>query len=70
MKGDVTVPVRLPKSMIEELDKLVNVEGLFLSRSDALRHGARLVLLFVNWTTRMDSLRKEGIQDIKKQLIV
>jgi len=36
------VPVSLPEKLVEELDRLVE-EGRFGSRSEALRHGARLV---------------------------
>jgi Arc/MetJ-type ribon-helix-helix transcriptional regulator len=67
MKEDMTVPVRLPKAIIEELDNLVNIEGIFLSRSDALRHGARLVLLFTNWAN-MDNARTDAMRDIKRPL--
>lgn len=37
------VPVSLPPELVEELDALVE-EGVFTSRSDALRYGARLVV--------------------------
>jgi Arc/MetJ-type ribon-helix-helix transcriptional regulator len=37
-----SVPVSLPEGLVEELDRLVD-EGLFSSRSEALRYGARLV---------------------------
>lgn len=39
-----TVPVSLPKGLVKELDKLVD-EGLFNSRSETLRFGARLVVM-------------------------
>lgn len=39
-----SVPVSLPKGLTRELDKLVE-EGLFNSRSEALRFGARLVVM-------------------------
>lgn len=38
-----SVPVSLPSELVKELDKLVD-EGVFSSRSDALRYGARLVV--------------------------
>ena len=38
------VPVALPGGLAEELDLLVE-EGEFLSRSEALKFGARLVIL-------------------------
>jgi len=31
--------------IISELDRLVHIEGMFLSRSDALRHGAKLAII-------------------------
>lgn len=37
-----SVPVSLPADLVRELDELVE-EGMFGSRSDALRYGARLV---------------------------
>lgn len=67
---DRTIPVTLPEGLVNELDNLVHIEGIFLSRSDALRHGARLVLLFMGGTTKMNDLRKEAIQDIKRPLII
>ena len=44
MKERESVPVSLPKGLARELDKLVE-EGLFNSRSEALRFGARLVVV-------------------------
>lgn len=38
------IPVSLPSGLVEELDRLVEA-GVFSSRSEALRHGARLVVL-------------------------
>lgn len=37
-----SIPVSLPPALVAELDRLVE-EGKFGSRSEALRHGARLV---------------------------
>jgi len=37
------VPVFLPSALVDELDALVEA-GVFSSRSDALRYGARLVV--------------------------
>jgi len=37
------VPVSLPSELVEELDTLVE-EGMFSSRSDAIRYGVRLVV--------------------------
>lgn len=38
-----SVPVSLPSELVARLDKLVE-EGVFASRSEALRYGARLVV--------------------------
>ena len=38
-----SVPVSLPSELVARLDKLVE-EGVFGSRSEALRYGARLVV--------------------------
>jgi len=38
-----SVPVSLPDELVERLDALVEA-GVFSSRSDALRYGARLVV--------------------------
>ncbi len=41
----VVVPVSLPKELVREIDELVKKKK-FSSRSEALRYGARLVVLF------------------------
>lgn len=38
-----SVPVSLPPELVERLDRLVE-DGVFASRSEALRYGARLVV--------------------------
>ncbi|WP_138004847.1 ribbon-helix-helix domain-containing protein [Halalkalirubrum salinum] len=38
-----SVPVSLPPELVERLDRLVD-DGVFGSRSEALRYGARLVV--------------------------
>lgn len=38
-----SVPVSLPLELVDRLDRLVE-EGIFGSRSEALRYGARLVI--------------------------
>ncbi len=40
----VVVPVSLPERLVKELDELVE-KKVFSSRSEALKYGARLVLL-------------------------
>lgn len=54
------LPVTLPEGLVNELDKLVHIEGIYLSRSDALRYGARLVLLFARGTNTITELKKEA----------
>ena len=39
------IPVSLPKGLVKEIDELVK-RKVFSSRSEALRYGARLVILF------------------------
>jgi len=39
------IPVSLPKGLVKEIDELVE-RKIFSSRSEALRYGARLVVLF------------------------
>ena len=41
----VVIPVSLPKGLVEEIDELVR-KRVFSSRSEALRYGARLAVLF------------------------
>ncbi|MDI6859465.1 MAG: ribbon-helix-helix domain-containing protein [Methanocellales archaeon] len=38
-----SIPVKLPDELIHEIDELI-AEGKFLSRSDLLRYGARLIV--------------------------
>ena len=38
-----SVPVSLPTELVDRLDRLVD-DGVFSSRSDALRYGARVVV--------------------------
>ena len=43
----ISTSVSLPLGLVEEIDRLVEAK-VFGSRSEALRHGARLVVLFQN----------------------
>ena len=43
-KSRVVIPVSLPEGLVKELDDLVK-RKVFSSRSEALRYGARLVVL-------------------------
>lgn len=40
------IPISLPRGLADELDELVK-EGLFDSRSEALKFGARLIILMM-----------------------
>ncbi|WP_326544620.1 ribbon-helix-helix domain-containing protein [Halopiger djelfimassiliensis] len=62
-----SVPVSLPPELVAELDKLVE-EGMFSSRSDALRYGARLVV-HEERTARLHELTTEQAgEDIRDRL--
>jgi len=60
------VPVSLPSELVEELDTLVE-EGVFSSRSDAIRYGARLVVREEKQHQRLheraDDRAKDGIRE-------
>ena len=65
VKERVSVPVSLPSGLVEELDYLVE-KKIFGSRSEALRYGAHLVVLFQN---RLHSKAEEyGYQETKSRL--
>jgi len=53
-----TVPVRLPEKLVTEIDKLVE-RGLFLSRSEALRYGARILVLLSTRLLTLHQLAEE-----------
>ena len=55
-----TLAVRLPEGFANELDKLINVDGLFLSNSDILKYGARLLLLLSRGIKTLEEIRKEA----------
>ena len=59
MKDDMTIPVRLPRGLIDEIDRLVHTEGMFLSRSDALRHGAKLAIMLSRNYGMFNKVKKE-----------
>jgi Arc/MetJ-type ribon-helix-helix transcriptional regulator len=44
MNNGVTISFRLPKNLIEEIDKIVE-EGLFQSRSDFVREAIRFYII-------------------------
>jgi len=60
-----SVPVSLPSELVNELDALVE-EGVFSSRSDAIRYGVRLVVReekqYARLHERADESAREDIQ--------
>lgn len=64
--GRKPVPVSLPPELVDELDELVE-EGVFSSRSEALRYGARLVVREERDRVRLhklsDTLAEADIRD-------
>jgi antitoxin ParD1/3/4 len=62
------VPVSLPPELVEELDALVEA-GVFSSRSDALRYGARLVVREDRQRRRLHALGDEGArEDVEERM--
>jgi Arc/MetJ-type ribon-helix-helix transcriptional regulator len=59
MKRDRVLSVKLPDGVINELDRLVNIEGMFFSKSDALRHGARLTILLSKDYPMFNQIKKK-----------
>ena len=56
------VPVSLPPELVEELDALVD-EGVFSSRSDAIRYGVRLVVREEKQYTRLHERADESARN-------
>ncbi len=54
-KERIIIPVSLPSGLVEELNELVD-KRIFGSRSEALRHGAHMVVLL---KSRVHSLAEE-----------
>lgn len=61
------VPVSLPPELVEELDALVDA-GVFSSRSDALRYGARLVVREERQERLHRTTDREAREDIRERL--
>lgn len=59
MIDERAVGVTLPKGLIAEMDKPVNIDGLFLSKSDILRYGVRLTLLLIKGAKTLEEVKKE-----------
>lgn len=63
-----SVPVSLPPALVEELDALVEA-GVFGSRSDALRYGARLVVREAHEYRRLHSVTDDrAAADVRERL--
>lgn len=63
-----SVPVSLPPALVQELDALVE-EGVFSSRSDALRYGARLVVREAHEHRRLHAITDDrAAEDVRERL--
>jgi len=51
MNNGVTISFRLPKNLIEEIDKIVE-QGLFQSRSDFVREAIRFYIIKLRETQK------------------
>ena len=67
MSGDrESVSVSLPTELVERLDRLVD-DGVFSSRSDALRYGARVVVREERQQRLHDQTDNEVREDMAEQ---
>ena len=62
-----SVPVSLPPELVERLDRLV-VDGVFGSRSEALRYGARLVVREEHLERLHEQADSEAGEDVEERL--
>ena len=62
-----SVPVSLPSELVRELDELVE-EGVFSSRSEALRYGARLVVREERLARLHQSTDKRAREDVRERM--
>ena len=62
-----SVPVSLPPELVDCLDRLVN-DGVFGSRSEALRYGARLVVREEHLERLHEQTDSEARNDVKERL--
>ena len=68
MSGDrQSVPVSLPPGLVDRLDGLVE-DGLFGSRSEALRYGARLVVREAHLERLHERADSEAREDVEERL--
>jgi Arc/MetJ-type ribon-helix-helix transcriptional regulator len=62
-----SVPVSLPPELVERLDRLVE-DGVFGSRSEALRYGARLVVREEHLERLHEQADTEVRRDVEERL--
>lgn len=62
-----SVPVSLPPELVERLDRLVE-DGVFGSRSDALRYGARLVVREAHLERLHEQADSNAKKDVEERL--
>ena len=62
-----SVPVSLPPGLVDRLDGLVE-DGVFGSRSEALRYGARLVVREAHLERLYERADSEAREDIEERL--
>jgi len=62
-----SVPVSLPPKLVERLDRLVK-DGVFGSRSEALRYGARLVVREERLERLHERTDSEARKDVEERL--
>lgn len=62
-----SVPVSLPSELVDRLDRLVE-DGVFGSRSEALRYGARLVVREEYLERPHEQADSEARKDIEERL--
>lgn len=62
-----SVPVSLPPELVKELDALVD-KGVFSSRSEALRYGARLIVREERQIRLHERTDAEARDDVKERL--
>jgi Arc/MetJ-type ribon-helix-helix transcriptional regulator len=62
-----SVPVSLPPELVARLDRLVE-DGVFASRSAALRYGARLVVREQHLTPLHEQTDSEARTDVEERL--
>ena len=62
-----SVPVSLPPELVERLDRLVT-DGVFGSRSEALRYGARLVVREEHLERLHERADSEARNDVEERL--